>query len=604
MSKKNFWILFAVFTGLFFFVKYQSPQIVHFLYHHHLDFLNQMTATSVSRVLDYYLGRVEDWYTGPLQTLISGLLLMSFCLVYGKGMKLWRLTFVFLIYFFITRFEVWLYPPYGELVMGPLAPAYWLATHHFDYSSLLAQDSFTTGGPRTYETSLFPPIVAALMMIFSSTKMFLFLFHAIVFALAAGIAALLKELLAKFYDEDIALLGAVLLVSLPLWQSMSEQLNIGMPHAFFAVLSVQYMFQRRFASASIAAVFSSLFKAPGAITCAVLCLAVGVLFVTSEERLSKRIKSVLWGLLALGVGAINFIVRSRLMGDQPAHNKVDFLSGWPYMSHMAVTWLYLASLIAFWGYLIKEFLELNDKSEWRLLFNRHLNAIIMFAMAGAWYGLYLNFSVMGYRYEVLLAPFLVFCLMFVVFLFIKQRNARVWTLIASIVFALICSYGLLYDRNIPSSIYSYHDYERSLEYRNDIKMHMALGKEMEENYADYLIAAPHVVAHKFGIYQFGYVNQPLDVMIYGMRCTYGGIKNFTGLSDIDIARTIWIGFEKNHISDNIDFPIGPQDRLIKRVTYGDKEALIFQGGFAVEKVRLMIEMSRRQKILQQKLFGQ
>src|SRR3989338_9656377 len=119
---------------------------------------------------------------------------------------------------------------------------------------------------------------------------------------------------------------------------------------------------------------------------------------------------------------------------------------------------------------------------------------------------------------------------------------------------------------------------------------------MEENYSGYAIVAPFQTAQLLAIPQLGYVSKPFDVTIYGMRATLG-LKPFTGLKDLDLRKTIFIGYpdQKNEKVD-IPFPIDPQDRILKRLESGHLEADIFQGGFAIEKMRLIVSiLSRRMR---------
>jgi len=63
--------------------------------------------------------------------------------------------------------------------------------------------------------------------------------------------------------------------------------------------------------------------------------------------------------------------------------------------------------------------------------------------------------------------------------------------------------------------------ERSLEYRNHLKMQRKLAKEMETNYANLLIVAPFTTAETLVFPELGYVKKPLNVQEYEGRTNLG-----------------------------------------------------------------------------------
>ena len=106
---------------------------------------------------------------------------------------------------------------------------------------------------------------------------------------------------------------------------------------------------------------------------------------------------------------------------------------------------------------------------------------------------------------------------------------------------------------------------------------------------EYTIAAPFLVAHSLALPELGYVTKKLDVMIYGFPCTYGGIKPFRGLEHVDIRRTIWVGL-KQDLPDFMqikDYPVSPYDKVVEKIVVGRRQATLFMGGVAVEKMRLI-----------------
>jgi hypothetical protein len=218
-----------------------------------------------------------------------------------------------------------------------------------------------------------------------------------------------------------------------------------------------------------------------------------------------------------------------------------------------------------------------------------------------WFAMYLNLSVMGPRYKLLLAPFLILSCVFVFTYFVKSKKIVHSILVMAILLSCLGAYGLFHPTKVQSHTYSFNELERSLEYRNDLKLDQILVKTMEEEYADYHIGAPFVVAQILSLPELGYVTKPLDVTVYGMSLYYGGIKNFAGLEQMPVRESIWIGFKKNEFVHNLPFPIDPQyDKIIREVVWGDKEVVLFQGGIAIERMRRVFEYIRSKSLEQLK----
>jgi len=124
-----------------------------------------------------------------------------------------------------------------------------------------------------------------------------------------------------------------------------------------------------------------------------------------------------------------------------------------------------------------------------------------------------------------------------------------------------------------------------------MKLHMEMAKELEANFPGFTVGAPHVTVQMLAFPEYGYVKKPLNMLVYGMGTTWGGIKNYTGLQNLDITRTIWIGF-KSDLPDRIVYPIDPKDRIVKEIIVGDKKATLFMGGIAIEKMYRIIMLKK------------
>ena len=132
-----------------------------------------------------------------------------------------------------------------------------------------------------------------------------------------------------------------------------------------------------------------------------------------------------------------------------------------------------------------------------------------------------------------------------------------------------------------------------MEYRNDLQLNFKLVKVLQEKYADHTIGAPLLVAQMLNFHEVGYVKKPMDVMVYGMPSTHEGIKEFRGLRELNNAQTIWVGYHQKPIVTSIEFPIGAGDVVEETLRYGDNEVVLFRGGVAIEKNRIIYQLYRR-----------
>jgi len=588
LSQVLFWSVFFICSVFYFYLKQNGSSLIELLYSNgQIEFLNQICQVNQKQSLPYYIDQAQVILLGPLQVLIAGLLFLSLCLKYLTHSNPFRFGLAVFIYLVITKYDALFFPPYGESITGPFSDAIWLVHHNLDYLGLLKQDTFATLGPQIYPTSIYPLFLATLMTILPTAKVFLVVIHLIVFSMTASIVSVFRNILLKRTDKTVAICGAILLISLPLLQSMSELINMEIPCLFFAIFSVNAIICRKFAQASIFSVLSLLVKAPGSIFCALVFICAVLLFFI-EPHAKDRWQRLFWGSGAVFLAILKGIIRSHIIGEQTINNTVGFLLGWPNLRHMTVLWIFISAFV-----LILLLTIWNNRRNFRALieqWSKHFHVSVMLMAASMWFLLYLNFSVMGYRYEVLLAPFFIFTLFYVTTLLIKNSLVLRNLMIVAIAICFYCAYGLVYDRDVESSIYSYNRLERSLEYRNDLKLHMKFAKDIEQNYHTLTIGAPIISAQALAFSELGYVDKPLNVFLYGFTPT-NGLKGFTGLKDIDILRTVWIGFFKSHIHTDIPYPIDPKDKILKEYFVGDKKAALFMGGLAVEKVRILIELS-------------
>jgi len=589
-SKKIFWIASALLLPLYFLSKMFASPIIEWLFtQESFNLLNVLAGISAPQSLDFYLGIINDRIIGPAQSLTTGLFFTGLCLIYLQKNRMRTFVFAVLSFLIISKWEVLLFPPYGDSLLGPFTDAVWLVRHSLDYPALLAQGSFDTGGPQIYPASIYPLFLSTLMYYLPNPQTFLVIIHILIFAGAALTVGIIREVCRSFADDKTSLLASLIILFHPLFQSMSEQINMEVPMLTFAILTIYFIGHQKFGWASLCAILSLLIKAPGAVSCLavfVMCL----IFMMLAKSLKTRLQYLGWGLLSISSVLIKFIIRNRLIGDQVSYNKVGWWIGLENIFGMAEFWVFVTLFILASGYFIFHFKSIiedlkNNKNVPKIIF-----LVASLVISAGWFIQYANFSIMTYRYKLLLLPFLLIGLIFCLHKFkIHSSLINKGSLLILPIF-MLCSYGLHYTWDDTN--YGCNTFERSLEYRGDLKLHKRVALEIESQYANETIAAPPLIAQALSFFEVGYVNQPLNVMIYSMRSPMEGLSDFKGLATLDLQRTVWIGFPTdalNRIIPNFQYPVGSQDKVIKFLSSGRKKVVLFRGGFQIEKVRRTIE---------------
>jgi len=166
----------------------------------------------------------------------------------------------------------------------------------------------------------------------------------------------------------------------------------------------------------------------------------------------------------------------------------------------------------------------------------------------------------------------------------------------AIVISLLAGYGFIH-RLVPIDEYGSNAFERSLEYRNDLKMYQRLGAFIDDGYSDYAIGCSLRIGYVLNFWELGYVGKKLDVLIYGNRPTHEGMRNFDDIRNLDRKKIVWAAFTdygtKDANKDLEDYPIGPQDIILKTLYAGKRNVTVFMGGYSIEKMRLFVEFERR-----------
>lgn len=577
VRRNSFLPTFLILIGLGFLIKFCAPNLTHYLYHNHLHVLNALTHSPTSQDLIFYQGRIEEIIWGPLYMTLFGVAFMLALLKYGCEFTPLQFGLSVLAYLLVTKFEVLFFPLYGDTASGPFMEAIWLRDHNFDFVGLSKEPLFDDGGAKTYLFTIYPAFMGLLLKLIPNPKVFLVINHLLSFIMTAVTLATFRQIVLRIANCKQANLLSVLLLSLPIVQSQAEAINMEMPLTMFGVLSVYFLTEKRVALAAIMAILAALVKIAGVILCATVFVVGAFLFLFDEKRF--RISQVLWGILAaaLGLGLMYF---SYLMFNKGGDvNMIGFFQGWPQNKVLPVTYLSLASLLIFLGMFFKE-----PKRDFIGYLQKNFVVFVVLITVICWFGFFLQSWGAQYRYRLLLAPFSLLIIYYGFTQLVRSLRAIHVTLIACIIFSFICSYGLIFPH---TDISEHSALERTLEYRNDLKVHQMLAKELEQKYSHMMIAAPFTIAHILAFPELGFVTKKLDVMMYGFPSRYPNIRPYRGLQELNLRNTMWVGF-KTGIPPSLEpvlkyYPYGPEDVVVDTISYGDRRATLFMGGLYVER---------------------
>ena len=571
---------FFIFSTLYFLIKSLSPHFVQTLFElDKISLLNTLTKNQTQQPLEFYLGRSQETLFGPLCQIISGFLLAWLGLLFLQEANRFQFGLVIFIFLVITKWEVLTFPAYGDAIGGPFAEAVWLKRHNFDYAGLFHQAGYAAGGPKVYFFTIYPTLLALLMKLIPSTETFLIVSHLIVFAISSLIVSILREILLKMFPKDFALLVPLVLLSLPLFQSQTEAINMEIPTALFMSLSSFALMEKKIHRAGIMAIMAVLVKGTGVISCCAFFL-VGLLLFFSKGEFRFNLKILFWMIALCVVGFFIVAVKFIFHDQHVTLGHVKFWSGWVSMDDINVDNYYLVSLFLFICFYLKSRFNLKrGKKESFPRFNYWYEAFVMFVFAGMWFVLFLNFETVNPRYRIHIYPFLIFCVFCVYGMLVQHGGLRRLGILCALGVVLWSSYGFFQH---PMEDNDHVQLERSLEYRNDLEVNRRMVKTLEEKYADNLIAGHFIIAQLIAIPELGYVKKKLDVMIYGFRCTYGNIRNFLGIQHLDLNKTIFVGVKVAQLHKDFAYPIGPYDKIIEEIQYGDKKNSLFRGGVAID----------------------
>ncbi|MDD3375719.1 MAG: hypothetical protein PHY73_08390, partial [Candidatus Omnitrophica bacterium] len=544
-------------------------------------FLNSITGPTSAYSFDFYTGRMHELLWGPLEVLCSGFAFLLLSMRYLKDASPLRFGLAVFAYLLITKFEILFFPPYGDSGSGPVIEAIWLFHHNFDYVALSKETLFVRGGPKAYLFSLYPTYLAILMKLIPNTKLFLAVNHLIIFGLSALILSFFRSLARRIFNDKLSMLLSIFLLSLPLVQSQIEQINMEVPTLLFVMLSLFYLSEKKIFRSSIfsgLAVFTKLYAAY--MGGAIFFVGVYLFFFGREQKKNFRVfGSGVLSMLFVILGTLALFYFMDLGGKV---DKVGVFQGFALMKTFPISYFYLLSLVGFVAFAIQDLKGKEGSVLSRIVcfLNDHYRVAVMFVCSAGWFILFLNSGWIPPRYTFILLPSLILGIFYVICRLVENERVVERGIIALIFVGFLCSYGLPYP---PVIIQDHAIVERSLEYRNDVMLHMKLARLIEQKYANLTVAAPFAITQFLAFPEMGFAHKKLDVMIYLFPCTYGGVKNFEGLEKIDSRKVVWVGVETPFMRGE-HLPNGSYDHVIEELQVGNKSANLFVGGFSINAV--------------------
>lgn len=528
---------------------------------------------------------------GPLSQFIAGGTLAYVCYQYFPKVSNFQFAVIIFSYLFLTKFDVLLNPPYGDPISGPWVEAIWLKHHHFDFIGLSQQSGYELGGAKVYLFCIYPAFLALLMSLIPSVKAFLLVNHLLTFAMTATIVMIIRHISLKSFPPIHALLIAIISFSLPLFQAQTEAINMEIPSLFFVMLTLLFLSNRRFGLATLFACIGLFVKGSCLIASFTVITVIIVDYFLSEKK-SYNIKNIKWIIVIIGIALFHVFLK-QFFQDSTAKD-MGFLAGW-----IAVTTTYNFKII-FWGLIasiIIYALRARQKpiiAFARTTWNAHYSALIMMIMTLHWVSLFINFAGLSPRYKIILCGLLVFYIAFIVSRVITSQRLMTALLSGGLGVTLLATYGVFENRQHDTqTAYDYLVVDRSLEYRDDLKLYQRIAHDIEKKYADFNIGAPFIMAHALALPELGYVHKKMRVFTYGNTVDFEGIEQFTSIQLMDQNKTVWVGF-KGGLAATLsqlvpEYPIDPKhDVILKKYSQGRSTATLFMGGHAIESVQRIL----------------
>ncbi|MBF0569737.1 MAG: hypothetical protein HQL18_03070 [Candidatus Omnitrophica bacterium] len=588
------WTLGALLV-LYFSVFILGPVFIRSLFQQgQVDLLSRLTFTPAAQSLEFYLGRSQELFWGPLAQVIGSVFLII--LMLGRLKESSARGFFFLIagFLLVTKWSVLTFPPYGDTVIGAFAEALWLAQHNFNYVGLAAQPGYAMGGQKVYLVSFFPTYLAALMKLFPNVKTFLIVNHKVFFKMAAAVVLFVREIARRAYCLETANLLALLVLSWPVFQSQTEAINMEMPCLLFAMLASYGLVKGRTNLAGGAALLAVMAKGTGAFACAAFAVW-GMISLWIGKDAKARRTWLVWGAALLIMAALVVAAKYWIKDSQTQEHWIGFLVGWQTLKYVHLTYIFAANAVLslviaafdFWRHRSGVRMENVQKESWRV-------NLIQLIFVAVWFLLFLNFATLSARYRVVVYPFFLFTLAWSFSRLVPWRLLQTAVLVVAILAVQANSYGYW---NQPYVAADALRLEENLQYRNDAIMQQRLARTVEEKYRSWAVVAPMIVAQEFAIPDFGYVKAARDVYIYRFSCMYGPIHPYPGMAGLNLLRTIYVALACDQQGTTFPYPLNPQDRVLETVEWGSRKAVIFMGGVSIDLMKKLGDYVRQGGVL-------
>ena len=580
------WVVIAILASIFFSLEILGDQITTDLFDRgDFELLNKVSGAKENQPLGFYVGHVENEVFGPIKSLTSGMLFLIFALFYLQGASMRKFGLAIFVFLLIFKFKILFYPPYGEAVNGPFFDVLWFLEKSFNFTAFVGNCKEGLCMLPVYPLSCFPFLLFILIKILPTIQMFVIVMHILIFGMSAVICALVYGISLRVWDRKTAIFCSLLVLFNPIFQCMSELMNMEMTMLFFAMLSIYFLSQRKFASASIMATMSLLVKLPGAVVCTVLLCVSGIIII-SDLKQKNKIMNIVYVIIPVAIAIIKKTLRTQVREVNVFRTKVQPWIGWNNIKELFTFKIVVVAVVIFLISSILFMLKNKEKGRFKKFIEKNLPIIAMLVMAFGWFAMQLHFEDLAPRYKLLNRPFVAFTFVYFVSVLLPQERVRSYLLILFIGVSMLASHGIFYSEACvrPTNL------ERSLEYRNYMRVQMEITKEIEEKYTGYTIGAPLHFAQIIAYPELGHVKvPPKDVILYGYEIPLKGCREFKGIKFENILKTIWVGYEYDKKKGVPGYPYGKNDRVLKKIRYGDVEVVLFMGGIGIEKMRIIFD---------------
>lgn len=478
----------------------------------------------------------------------------------------------------ILGHEAIFFPPYWDSVLGLFAEASWLADHDFDYMALAYEQSgYVAGGPRVYFFSIYPSLQAMLLISFDSASRFLLFNHLLTFGYASATLAVFYYLLRPRMGSALAILGTLALMVHPLFRSQAEAINMEMPLLAATSMGILLTVRGRHLWGAVFALAAMAVKPFGIIG----VVALFIYHLVGYEQGWRQNRAAL-GLLGLAILSVPFLMWLRSTFLEESSDTLFVLFRGSLKTVIAEVGDFLVLFVlsgVFIGLYVYAFIH-NDRARGSLsregdglgnpgavVRRADLLFMLIFVSFGAFFIHIVN----------ILPRYLLYCLpalLYMVIVGVSGITNRRW-LRAIVISAIVCLFLVNQNGLFYPSVRANNGFllERSLEYRDDLKLNERLISYLEQNHRDQTIVTSWPLAQMLTMPRLGYVARPFEVLTSDRASLYTPTK---AVSDQvpDPDRSVWVYTSNSFSRQNRYYP--EDDHLIARIAEGPREAVIYR----------------------------